>query len=167
VYLVKKKIDLGTKLLLTNLPNHMTGNVLDFGCGAGVISCFIGKKFNTTRLSLLDVNSLAITSAEKSLALNELQGQVFASNSLSNVHDSYNHVVSNPPFHQGLKTHYHASESFLSNIGKHLKKDGCVSVVANSFLRYQPIMQENIGKTKVITKDKGFTIYCAKLLSDN
>jgi 16S rRNA (guanine1207-N2)-methyltransferase len=65
VYLVKKKIDLGTKLLLTNLPNHMTGNVLDFGCGAGVISCFIGKKFNTTRLSLLDVNALAITSAEK------------------------------------------------------------------------------------------------------
>ena len=162
----QKQIDIGTKILLTNLPNHMTGNILDFGCGAGVISCFIGKKFNTTLLSLVDVNALAITSAEQSLALNELQGQVFASDSLSNVHESYNHVVSNPPFHQGLKTHYHASESFLSNISKHLKKDACVSIVANSFLRYQPIMQQNIGKTEVITKDRGFTIYRAKLLSN-
>ncbi len=161
----QNKIDIGTKLLLTNLPNQMTGKILDFGCGAGVISCFIGKRFKTTLLSLVDVNALAITSAEKSLALNELQGEVYASNSLSDVHASYNHVVSNPPFHQGLKTHYQASESFLSNIGKHLKKDACVSIVANSFLRYQPIMQENIGRTEIITKDKGFTIYRAKLLS--
>jgi 16S rRNA (guanine1207-N2)-methyltransferase len=161
----QQKLDVGTQLLLTNLPKVMTGNILDFGCGAGVISCFIGKKFTSTQLSLLDVSALAITSAKESLALNNLSGKVFASNGLSNVSEDYNHVVSNPPFHQGLKTHYHASENFLSCIGKYLNKEGCISIVANNFLRYQPIMQANIGETRVITKNKGFTIYRAKLSS--
>ena len=64
----QKKLDVGTALLLSNLPKTMQGNVLDFGCGAGVISCFIGKKFSNTQLSLLDVSALAITSAKIYLA---------------------------------------------------------------------------------------------------
>ncbi len=45
----QKKLDVGTALLLNNLPEVMQGKVLDFGCGAGgVISCFIGKKNTLT-----------------------------------------------------------------------------------------------------------------------
>jgi len=161
----QQKLDVGTALLLNNLTREMTGKVLDFGCGAGVISCFIGKKYPDTSLSLLDVSALAITSAQESLALNELSGRVFASNSLSEVNEKYNHVVSNPPFHQGVKTNYQASEDFLAGINKQLKPQGDITIVANSFLRYQPIMLQHIGKTQVITKEQGFTIYQAQLSS--
>ena len=161
----QKKLDVGTALLLNNMPSKMTGKVLDFGCGAGVISCYIGKRFSETSLSLLDVSALALTSAQKSLALNGLSGHVFPSNSLSEVTENYQHVVSNPPFHQGVKTHYQASEDFLSGINNHLDKGACITIVANSFLRYQPIMQEHIGDTHVITKAQGFTIYQAQLSS--
>ena len=161
----QQKLDVGTELLLNNLPAKMSGKTLDFGCGAGVISCFIGKKFTNTALSLLDVSALALASAQKSLALNDLSGAVFPSNSLSGVCEKYNHVVSNPPFHQGVKTHYKASEDFLAGINKQLNKQGDITIVANSFLRYQPIMQEHIGYTRVITKAKGFTIYQAQLSS--
>ena len=159
----QQKLDVGTALLLSNLPNKMAGKVLDFGCGAGVISCFIGKKFGETNLSLLDVSALALTSAQESLALNGLSGNVFPSNSLSDVNEHYQYVVSNPPFHQGVKTHYQASEDFLAGINKKLNKQGNITIVANSFLRYQPIMETYIGNTRVITKDKGFTIYRAQL----
>lgn len=159
----QQKLDVGTQLLLSNLPNDMSGKVLDFGCGAGVISCFIGKKFSGTNLSLLDVSALALTSAQESLALNGLSGNVFPSNSLSDVNEHYHHVVSNPPFHQGVKTHYQASEDFLAGINKKLNKAGNITIVANSFLRYQPIMEAHIGNTHVITKEKGFTIYRAQL----
>lgn len=159
----QQKLDVGTELLLSNLPSNMAGKVLDFGCGAGVISCFIGKKFSGTNLSLLDVSALALTSAQESLALNGLSGNVFPSNSLSDVNEHYQHVVSNPPFHQGVKTHYQASEDFLAGINKKLNKAGNITIVANSFLRYQPIMETHIGTTHVITKDKGFTIYQAQL----
>jgi 16S rRNA (guanine1207-N2)-methyltransferase len=161
----QQKLDVGTALLLDNLPSVMAGKVLDFGCGAGVISCFIGKRFTDTKLSLLDVSALALASAKESLALNGLSGHVFPSNSLSEVNENYQHVVSNPPFHQGVKTHYQASEEFLAGINKRLSKQANITIVANSFLRYQPIMQEHIGNTRVITKAQGFTIYQAQLLS--
>jgi 16S rRNA (guanine1207-N2)-methyltransferase len=159
----QKKLDVGTALLLNNLPEKMQGKVLDFGCGAGVISCFIGKKFNNTDLSLLDVSALAIASAKKTLSLNGLTGNVFASNSLSKVNDSYQHIVSNPPFHQGTKTSYQATEDFLRDIKKHLittkKQSSDITIVANSFLQYLPIMQQSIGKTETIATQQGFNIY--------
>ena len=155
----QKKLDVGTSLLLNNLPETMHDNVLDFGCGAGVISCFIGKKFPSTQLSLLDVSALAITSAKKTLALNGLSGEVFASNSLSKVTKKYQHIVSNPPFHQGTKTSYQATEDFLAGIKQHISPRGNITIVANSFLQYLPVMQQHIGATKQLTSQQGFSIY--------
>jgi len=159
----QKKLDVGTALLLDNLPKDMQGKVLDFGCGAGVISCFIGKKFPNTDLSLLDVNALAIASAKKTLILNGLTGNVFASNSLSTVNENYQHIVSNPPFHQGTQTCYQATEGFLRGIKNHLtaakQKKSDITIVANSFLQYLPIMQQHIGRTATIARKHGFSIY--------
>ncbi|WP_114326985.1 methyltransferase [Candidatus Colwellia aromaticivorans] len=162
----QKKLDVGTALLLDNLPKYMQGKVLDFGCGAGVISCLIGKKFTNTDLSLLDVSALAIASAKRTLMLNGLTGNVFASDSLSNVNESYQHIVSNPPFHQGTQTSYQATEDFLRGIKKHLtatkQQKSDITIVANSFLQYLPIMQQHIGKTNTIARKQGFNIYYHK-----
>lgn len=155
----QKKLDTGSALLLNNLPEKMQGKVLDFGCGAGVISCFVGKKFPNTQLSLLDVSALAIISAKKTLELNGLSGDIFASNSLSNVTDKYQHIVSNPPFHQGTKTSYQATEDFLKGINNHIAPQGDITIVANSFLQYLPIMQHYIGSTKAIINKQGFNVY--------
>lgn len=155
----QNELDIGTKLLLNNLPKRITGEVLDFGCGAGVISAYIGKKHPTAKINLLDVNALALTSAKQTLAINNLRGYVFASDSLSNVGAKYQHVVSNPPFHQGLKTNYAATESFLSGIKVQLRKGGTVTIVANNFLHYQEIMQNYIGKTTQLINYKGFSVY--------
>jgi 16S rRNA (guanine1207-N2)-methyltransferase len=158
----QEKLDVGTAILLKNLPKVMQGEVLDFGCGAGVISCFIAKKYANVELSLLDVSALALSSAEKTLSLNGIKAVVFPSNSLSEVNKVYKHIVSNPPFHQGVNTNYQATETFLSGISKHIKKAGGITVVANSFLRYLPIMQQHIGSTDIIVKEQGFTIYQAR-----
>nr|WP_223271593.1 methyltransferase [Colwellia hornerae] len=152
-------LDIGTQVLLENLPKKINGELLDFGCGAGVIASYIGKVFPEVNLHLLDVNALALYSAQATLTLNNLTGNVFPSNSLSDVKGKFNHVISNPPFHQGLKTNYQATETFLSKIKPHLKPKGQVTVVANSFLRYQPIMEEEIGRTQILAKQKGFSLY--------
>ena len=156
------RLDIGTQVLLENVPKKVTGDLLDFGCGAGVIASYYGKTFPNAKLHLLDVSALALYSAQKTLNLNNLTGQVFPSNSLSDVKGKYDYVISNPPFHQGLKTNYLATETFLSKIKPHLKPKGHVIVVANSFLRYQPIMEKEIGRTQVLAKKKGFSLYyCA------
>jgi len=155
----QNSLDVGTQVLLNNLPDKLQGNILDFGCGAGVISCFIGKKFPNTNLSLLDVNALALSSAEKTLALNGLTAKIFPSNSLSNVTEKFQHIVSNPPFHQGVKTNYQATETFLTNIKKFIHQKGSITIVANSFLRYQEIMDRAISSSKILAKEQGFTVY--------
>ncbi|NQY64435.1 MAG: methyltransferase [Alteromonadaceae bacterium] len=156
-------LDKGTALLLPNLPKNIRGKVLDFGCGAGVIACFIGKKYSDIQLSLIDINALALQSAKKTLEINNLSGNVFASNSLSKVNEKYQHVVSNPPFHQGLKTHYAATESFLHEIKRFISSKGDITIVANSFLKYRPIMEDSIGRTNILLNNKGFTIYQCQL----
>lgn len=157
-----KGLDKGTELLLKYLPEKMQGSTLDFGCGAGVISAFIGKVYNDVNLSLVDVSALALASSKKTLEINQLSGKVFASDSLSHVEGYYNHIVTNPPFHQGTKTHYIATETFLEGVGHHMKKTSDMTVVANSFLQYQPIMEKHIGKPITKITDKGFKVYHIK-----
>ncbi len=159
----QSELDVGTKLLLEQLPDNLKGSVLDFGCGAGVIASFVAKKNKEADVSLVDVNALALSSAEKTLAINNLNGKCYASNSLSHVKDKYDHILSNPPFHQGIKTNYLATETFLHNIKAHIKPRGTITLVANSFLKYQPIMEQCIAKTKQLTKAKGFSVYFSSI----
>lgn len=157
------KLDIGTQILLNNLPTNISGEVLDFGCGAGVIACFVGLRSPDTKLTLADVSALAMASSEKTLTINNLTGKVIPTNSLSNINGQYQYVISNPPFHQGIKTHYVATESFLAGIKKHLFKQGTLIVVANSFLKYQAIIEQSIGKAEKTSIQQGFTIYQACL----
>ncbi|MGB1198836.1 MAG: methyltransferase [Thalassotalea sp.] len=155
------KLDVGTKVLLENLPNYSSGSLLDFGCGAGVIAAFIGKNNTEITLALTDVSALALASAKETLSINQLSGDVFPTDSLSNITQKYQYVISNPPFHQGIKTHYQATESFLNGISRHITHKGSLAIVANSFLQYLPIMEKSFTSATKLTQQKGFAIYYA------
>jgi len=163
----QNSLDTGTEVLLAHLPDMITGKVLDFGCGAGVIAAYIGAIYPKTKLTLVDVSALALHSAQTTLTLNQLSGEYIASNSLSHVNERYDFVISNPPFHQGVKTHYAATEQFLADIKQNLTSKGSITVVANSFLKYLPIMESAIGRTKTLVIKKGFAVYQCYLNSKN
>lgn len=152
-------LDKGTQVLLENLPNSFKGKILDFGCGAGVISAVLAKKFANTQVTGLDVSALAIDSMKQTFAINALDGEVLLSDGLSAVTNKYDHIVSNPPFHQGLKTHYAATETFLAKCKGYLNKGGQLTVVANSFLKYQPIISKYFKKADRTVNQNGFAIY--------
>lgn len=159
----QKKLDVGTKVLLENLPEISPKALLDFGCGAGVIACVIGALYKNCKLTLVDVSALALASATKTLKLNNLAGNITASDSLSHIKGSFDTVITNPPFHQGLKTNYQATESFLAGISKQITANGSLIVVANNFLTYQPIMAKSFNNVIEKTNQHGFLIYhCIK-----
>ncbi|WP_286233595.1 methyltransferase [Thalassotalea sediminis] len=155
-------LDKGTKVLFNYLPSNLSGQVLDFGTGAGVIATYLGKSNPNIALTLADVSALALASAEKTLSLNGLTGKLIATDSLSAISSQYDHVVTNPPFHQGTKTHYAATETFLAGINRHIKPEGSLTVVANSFLKYQPIMEKCFMNVSVLGIQQGFTVYSAR-----
>jgi 16S rRNA (guanine1207-N2)-methyltransferase len=137
------ELDKGTELLLLNLPKNMKGNLLDFGCGAGVIGCYIQKCFPDLAIDMIDINAYALASAKLSLIKNKLNANIFASNVFSNIESKYNTLLSNPPFHSGKKTNYIAAETFINQSPTHLKARGTLSIVANKFLRYEPLLEAN------------------------
>lgn len=154
------QLDAGTSLLLDNLPD-LTGHVLDFGCGAGVIGATIKLRFPDVLLTMVDVSALAIASAQETMRFNQLDAHIFASDIYSHTADKFDSIISNPPFHAGLNTHYQVAETFLQQAPAHLKNKGQLLIVANHFLRYSPYIESAFGHCNLINKNNKFVIYQA------
>lgn len=156
------ELDNGSRLLLEHLP-VLNGRVLDFGCGAGVLGCAMGKRYPSLQLELVDISALALESSRRTLAANGVTGNVHASDVYSDIVGKFQHIVSNPPFHAGLKTFYAATETFLRDAPDHLLQDGEITIVANAFLRYQPVLEQGFNRIATVADDKRFRVYsCGK-----
>ena len=156
------ELDKGSELLLNNLPEQLTGAGLDFGCGAGVLSCYLLKQHPELSLDMVDINAYALASAKLTLAKNNLTADVFASDVFSNVSKEYDVLISNPPFHSGQKTNYEAAETFINQSANYLKKKGKLTIVANKFLRYEPLLISAYKQFEEIAADNKFKVLSCK-----
>ncbi|GAD90998.1 ribosomal RNA small subunit methyltransferase C [Vibrio halioticoli NBRC 102217] len=154
------EFDLGTKLLLANLPK-LSGKVLDFGCGAGIIGAAMALQNPSIELEMCDVSAFAVESSKRTLDANGITGKVFATDVYSQASKDYQFIVSNPPFHSGLDTSYSATETLLKEAPKHLSRNGKLLIVANSFLKYPPIIESAFGNCDTLNKTNKFAIYHA------
>ncbi len=156
------RLDRGTRVLLETLGSVPKGRILDFGCGAGTISAFAGRLSAESHFTLVDSDALALASSRKTLLESHLEHfDIQASDGLSDVTGQFDLILSNPPFHQGVKTHYEVTEQFLTQACQHLNKGGELRIVANSFLRYQPIIEKSFGHCETMIVDDGFTVHRA------
>ncbi|MCF2856770.1 methyltransferase [Pseudoalteromonas sp. SMS1] len=155
------KLDIGTELLLNNLDLPKSGQVLDFGCGAGLIATFILNAHPKLSMHCLDVSALAVYASEQTLKLNGHNGCFILSDGLSEVTEKYDAIISNPPFHTGLSTDYTISESFIKNAKHSMNKRASLQIVANSFLKYQPIIEQYFGTYSTVIKNTKFAVYRA------
>ncbi|MDX1303361.1 16S rRNA (guanine(1207)-N(2))-methyltransferase RsmC [Photobacterium sp.] len=154
------ELDKGSELLLNTLP-PLRGRVLDFGCGAGVIGAVMKAKNPRIELELCDISALALASARETFEVNNLTATFTATDVYSALEGRYNYLISNPPFHAGLKTFYRATEDFIAQAPDHLLERGKLIVVANSFLRYPPLIEQSLGQCEISAKTNKFNIYSA------
>ena len=154
------QFDVGSQLLLDTLPK-LKGKVLDFGCGAGVLGAVMASRHPDIELEMCDISAFAVASSQATLEANGLTGKVFASDVYSDTAEDYQFIISNPPFHSGLDTSYSATETLLAQAPKHLKRSGEMIIVANSFLKYIPIIEQAFGKCATLNKTTKFAIYHA------
>lgn len=155
-------LDEGSRLLLESLhdmPQIIYGNILDVGSGAGVLSACIGKIKPEVQLTLSDVNAAALVASQATLEANQLHGHIIASNIFSNIEESYDLIMSNPPFHEGIQTDYTASESLIREAKKHLKPGGHLCLVANAFLPYAILLDHFFGMHRVLKQTSKFKVY--------
>ncbi|MBB1198910.1 16S rRNA (guanine(1207)-N(2))-methyltransferase RsmC [Enterobacteriaceae bacterium 89] len=152
-------LDVGSQLLLSTLTPHTKGKVLDVGCGAGVLATVLASHSPKVRLTLCDVSAPAVEASRATLAANELEGDVFASNVFSEVTGRFDMIISNPPFHDGLQTSLEAAQQLIRGAVRHLNSGGELRIVANAFLPYPKVLDETFGFHEVIAQTGRFKVY--------
>lgn len=155
-------LDNGSQLLLSTFDTPPEGEVLDIGCGAGVLATILAKHSNGLSITLSDVNAAALASSHKTLESNKLQGTVVASNVYSDIQGRFDLIISNPPFHDGLNTSLQAAESLIKDSVKHLKSGGELRLVANAFLPYPEWLDKTFGSHQILAQTGRFKVYQAK-----
>ena len=156
------RLDVGTALLLEHLDGLPEGAVLDFGCGAGVIGATLARRYPASTLHLLDVDAFAVASSRQTLAANGLTGTVSAGDGIAAAPSGLAAIVSNPPFHSGVKTDYRTTETLLAEAVRHLRPGGELRLVANSFLRYPPLIEAAFSNCHTLAERDGFKVYSAR-----
>ncbi|HHX35661.1 MAG TPA: class I SAM-dependent methyltransferase [Gammaproteobacteria bacterium] len=155
------RLDLGTQLLLECLEGLPEGHYLDFGCGAGVVGSFLKKRYPQAQITMLDVDAFAIHSSQLTLAANQLEAVTIAGDGIHAAPKQLTAIISNPPFHQGVHTQYQTTETLLREAAEHLQPGGELRIVANSFLKYPPLIEKYLGPCSVLAERDGFKVYRA------
>lgn len=154
------RLDDGTRFFLEALQVPNGARVLDFGCGSGVIGLVVKRLWPSTVVDMVDTNALAVESARLTMQANNLpKERVWQSDVFSDVKDSYTRILSNPPFHIGVRTDYRVVEAFLDRSAKHLEKLGALTIVANRFLKYPPLIEKSLGHCRIVAESKTFRVY--------
>ncbi len=122
----KGRIDFGTKFLLDTLPlKDIKGDVLDVGCGYGVISIILGKILEV-QVDGVDVNKRALHLGEMNKKLNNVYNVTFLlSDCYEKVDKKYDVIITNPPIRAGKDVVY----KIFDEAKDHLKENGSLYIV--------------------------------------
>ena len=160
----QKSLDVGTAVLLPYLSQVTAGKIADFGCGAGVISAYLAKLNPENRIFAMDVDAFALASTRMTFDKNNLLPERLEIKAVTGIEDAplfLHAIVSNPPFHQGIKTDYNASENLCKTARRHLKSGGELWLVANRFINYPILIEQNFGQCTIKADQQGFKVLFA------
>lgn len=157
----KGELDFGTKVLIdTVLKEEILGNVLDLGCGYGVIGIVLNKIKNVY-VDLIDINKRAIHLTKLNIKDNNcININCFESDGYLNINKKYNVIVTNPPIRVGKEKLY----SLIIDAKEHLLDNGKIYLVirkeqgAKSFINDM----EKYYNITILEKKKGFFVICLK-----
>lgn len=157
------RLDPGTALLLNALAEmRLEGDVLDFACGSGLIGACIAANHEHANVTLLDSSALALKASRETLAENQLNGTVLASDGLSELEGSFDVIVSNPPIHAGIRTDNSLSMRLLEPVYEHINPGGILVMVSNIHLPYEGWLSQKLKRCSEILANDNYKVIVAK-----
>ena len=156
----KNDLDKGSELLIeTLLPINLGENVLDIGCGIGVIGLTLAYFTPSLNVCLSDVNTRALSLCNANATTLKLSQRVtiLQSDIYQKIEGKFTSIVSNPPIRAGKKVTYEIYRGAL----EHLVDSGSLYIVvrknqgAPSVKSY---LEELYGNVTVLAREKGYYI---------
>lgn len=150
------RVDRGTRLLLDHLRTDAS-DVLDLGCGNGVIAATLARRGH--RVQARDVSWSAVAATRETATANGLNVDVSWADGLDGVPDaSLDAIVTNPPFHRGVAKDSSVTLSWFSDAARVLRPGGELWCVWNSHLPYLRELRSRLGATRVVAQDRSYTV---------
>ncbi|MFT4261286.1 MAG: class I SAM-dependent methyltransferase [Candidatus Woesearchaeota archaeon] len=156
----KKKLDLGSKLLIEKCLVKKGQKVLDLGCGIGVIGISL-LRLNSLNMTFSDVNERALSLVNKNLKKHSLNAKVIKSDVFNSIEDKFDVILSNPPYAAGRKLCFDIITQSFNN----LEEDGSLQLVARHNKGGKVLgekIQEVFGNLEILGKGSGFRVYMGK-----
>ncbi len=162
-----EKLDLGARLLLEHLPSTKPEQqVIDLGCGNGVIGVRYKQLYPQAKVTFVDESYMALASAELNLKANAdsnaiVDCQFVADNCLESFEPSTaDLVLCNPPFHQQNAVTDHIAKQMFRDARTILKTKGRLRVIGNRHLGYYATLSKLFGRERVslVTQNSKFVV---------
>ena len=166
----KTKVDFGTDVMLKvflreNLDKKSQKfDVLDIGCGYGVVSVVMKAFFPKIKTVSSDVNERALELTTENLLKNEVvkdendDFEVRKSFVFDNISEKFDVILSNPPIRAGKQTIFQIYEQSF----EHLNKNGefyCVIQTKHGAKSTQRKLEEVFGNCETMEINAGYRIF--------
>lgn len=156
-------IDYATQFLIGHLTLRETDKkIMDLASGNGVIARAIQLKDPKIEIHLMDDSLLAVESSK--LNLDAANTHFHWNDTLKDFEaNSFDLVVSNPPFHFGNETNIEVSLGLFQEVANILKPGGRFICVANRHLNYKTHLVKNFSSVEIIDQSKKYVVYKSEL----
>ncbi len=157
------RLDEGTRLLIEALDVHTDDDALDIGCGAGYLGLHIARLAHKGSVTMVDASLAAVAMAQRAVKQSNLRDsrtiRVVPSDATQAVSSQrFDLVVTNPPFHQGGIQTTAIAEHFIRGAAQVLRPGGRFYLVANRFLKYEPVMHECFKNVEEVGGDERYKV---------
>jgi 16S rRNA (guanine1207-N2)-methyltransferase len=155
----KKKVDLGTCVLIDAMVLPQTGSVLDIGCGYGAVGITAAALNPKLNVMMTDVNMRAVRLAKQNISSNHLRNAQVLYGYLYEPVEAmrFNCVLSNPPVSAGMDI----VRAIIEGAPKVLLPGGSFQMVIRSKIGAKSLPElftEVFGGCEVLGRESGFRV---------
>ncbi|SFN23313.1 23S rRNA (guanine1835-N2)-methyltransferase [Izhakiella capsodis] len=162
-------LDIGARFFMQHLPQNLSGEIIDLGCGNGVIGLVALRNNPLARVHFVDESWMAVASSRMNIELNQpeslARSQFSVNHALSGfAANSAKAVLCNPPFHQQNALTDHIAWQMFRDARRCLLCGGELRVVGNRHLDYHHKLKKLFGNCQLVASNKKFVVLrCVKL----
>ena len=156
-------LDIGARFFMEHLPGDLEGEIVDLGCGNGVIGLTLLEKNPEATVVFVDESPMAVASSRLNVESNLPDAidrcEFMINNALSGVEPfRFNAVLCNPPFHQQHALTDNVAWEMFHHARRCLKINGELYIVANRHLDYFHKLKKIFGNCTTIATNSKFVV---------